>query len=64
MTRRRPLGLGTHIVVTDADAAVRFYSEAFGAAELVRLHAPRVACSDKVAARVPAGPTEGGWTGS
>jgi hypothetical protein len=30
MTRQRPLGLGTHIFVTDADAAVRFYSEASG----------------------------------
>jgi uncharacterized glyoxalase superfamily protein PhnB len=32
--------LGTHIFVTDADAAVRFYSEAFGAAELVRQRLP------------------------
>ena len=36
MTRQRPLGLGTHIFVTDADAAVAFYTEAFGATELVR----------------------------
>ena len=36
MTRQRPLGLGTHIFVSDADAAVAFYSEAFGAAELIR----------------------------
>jgi PhnB protein len=36
MTRQRPLGLGTHIFVTDADAAVAFYTEAFGAAELIR----------------------------
>jgi uncharacterized glyoxalase superfamily protein PhnB len=40
MTRQRPLGLGTHIFVTDADAAVRFYSEVFGAAELVRQRLP------------------------
>ena len=40
MTRRRPLGLGTHIFVEDADAAVAFYSEAFGAAELVRHRLP------------------------
>jgi uncharacterized glyoxalase superfamily protein PhnB len=40
MTRQRPLGLGTHIFVTDANAAVRFYSEAFGAAELVRQRLP------------------------
>ena len=25
MTRQRPLGLGTHIFVPDADAAVAFY---------------------------------------
>ena len=36
MTRIHPLGLGTHIFVTDADAAVAFYTEAFGATELVR----------------------------
>ena len=36
MTRQRPLGLGTHIFVSDADAAVAFYTEAFGAAELIR----------------------------
>ena len=36
MTRQRPLGLGTHIFVSDADAAVAFYIEAFGAAELIR----------------------------
>jgi PhnB protein len=36
MTGQRPLGLGTHIFVPDADAAVAFYSEAFGAAELIR----------------------------
>jgi uncharacterized glyoxalase superfamily protein PhnB len=36
MTRQRPLGLGTHIFVTDADAASRFYGEAFGATQLVR----------------------------
>ena len=40
MTRQRPLGLGTHIFVTDADAAVAFYSEAFGAAELIRHRLP------------------------
>jgi PhnB protein len=40
MTRLRPLGLGTHIFVTDADAAVAFYTEAFGAAELVRHRLP------------------------
>jgi PhnB protein len=40
MTRRRPLGLGTHIFVEDAEAAVAFYSEAFGAAELVRHRLP------------------------
>ena len=40
MTRQRPLGLGTHIFVSDADAAVAFYSEAFGAAELIRHRLP------------------------
>ena len=40
MTRQRPLGLGTHIFVPDADAAVAFYSEAFGAAELIRHRLP------------------------
>ena len=52
MTRQRPLGLGTHIVVSDTNAAVAFYTEAFGAAEL-----------DEVADRVPAGPTDGTWAG-
>jgi uncharacterized glyoxalase superfamily protein PhnB len=33
MTPQRPLGLGTHIFVPDADAAVAFYSQAFGAAD-------------------------------
>ena len=40
MTRLRPLGLGTHIFVTDPDAAVAFYREAFGAAELIRHRLP------------------------
>jgi PhnB protein len=40
MTRQRPLGLGAHIFVQDADAAVAFYTEAFGAAELVRQQLP------------------------
>ncbi len=40
MTHERPLGLGTHIFVPDADAAVAFYREAFGAAELIRHHLP------------------------
>ena len=40
MTRQRPLGLGTHIFVPDADAAVAFYSGAFGAAELIRHRLP------------------------
>lgn len=40
MTRRRPLGLGTHIFVLDADAAVAFYRTAFGATEVVRHHLP------------------------
>ena len=40
MTRQRPLGLGTHIFVNDADAAVAFYTEAFGAAEIIRHRLP------------------------
>src|SRR5918999_3279067 len=40
MTRSRPLGLGTHIFVPDAEAAVTFYREAFGAAELIRHRLP------------------------
>jgi PhnB protein len=40
MSRQRPLGLGTHIFVTDADAAVAFYIEVFGAAELIRHRLP------------------------
>jgi PhnB protein len=40
MNRQRPLGLGTHIFVSDADAAVAFYSEAFGATELIRHRLP------------------------
>jgi len=40
MTRQRPLGLGTHIFVQDADAAVAFYADAFGAAEIIRHRLP------------------------
>lgn len=40
MTHERPLGLGTHIFVPDADAAVAFYREAFGATELIRHRLP------------------------
>jgi PhnB protein len=40
MTRLRPLGLGTHIFVSDAEAAVTFYREAFGTAELIRHRLP------------------------
>lgn len=40
MTHQRPLGLGTHIFVPHADAAVAFYRQAFGAAELLRHHLP------------------------
>jgi PhnB protein len=36
----RPLGLSSHIFVSDADAAVAFYREAFGAAELFRQTMP------------------------
>ena len=38
--RQRSLGLGTHIFVADADAAVAFHIEAFGAAELIRHRLP------------------------
>jgi uncharacterized glyoxalase superfamily protein PhnB len=40
MTHERPLGLGTHIFVPDADAAVAFYRQAFGATELIRHRLP------------------------
>ena len=40
MTQQRPLGLGTHIFVPDADAAVDFYRAAFGATELIRHNLP------------------------
>jgi len=40
MTGDRPLGLATHIFVPDADAAIAFYHEAFGASELIRHHLP------------------------
>jgi len=53
MTRRRPLGLGTHIFVPNADAAVAFHTEAFAAAELIRHRLPD--------GRVPAEPTDGTW---
>ena len=33
---QRPLGLGTHIFVADADAAVASYCAAFGGTELIR----------------------------
>ncbi len=40
MSEQRPLGLGSHIFVTDADAAVRFYRQAFHATELFRNSLP------------------------
>jgi uncharacterized glyoxalase superfamily protein PhnB len=40
VSRDRPLGLATHVFVPDADAAIAFYREAFGASELVRHHLP------------------------
>lgn len=40
MTQQRPLGLGTHIFVPDADSAVEFYRAAFGATELIRHNLP------------------------
>jgi hypothetical protein len=40
MTQQRPLGLGTHIFVPDANAAVEFYRAAFGASELIRHSLP------------------------
>jgi PhnB protein len=40
MTRSRPLGLGPHLFVPDADAAVAFYADAFGAAEIIRHRLP------------------------
>jgi PhnB protein len=40
ISRQRPLALGAHIFVRDADAAVAFYREAFGAAELIRHRLP------------------------
>jgi uncharacterized glyoxalase superfamily protein PhnB len=40
MTRLRPLGLGTHVFVSDADAAVAFYTDAFGATEIIRHRLP------------------------
>jgi len=36
MSRSQPRGLAAHLFVRDADAAVRFYVEAFGATELFR----------------------------
>lgn len=40
MSHARPLGLSPHIFVADAVAAVAFYAEAFGAAELLRIRTP------------------------
>jgi uncharacterized glyoxalase superfamily protein PhnB len=37
---QRPLGLSSHVFVTDADAAVEFYREVFGATELFRQTTP------------------------
>ena len=37
---QRPLGLSSHVFVADADAAVAFYREVFGAAELFRQTTP------------------------
>ncbi|MGH9243210.1 MAG: VOC family protein [Acidimicrobiales bacterium] len=36
MADERPLALSSHIFVRDADAAVAFYRDVFGAAELIR----------------------------
>jgi uncharacterized glyoxalase superfamily protein PhnB len=40
VTAVRPLGLSSHIFVTDPDAAVAFYRDAFGATELIRQTMP------------------------
>lgn len=40
MTHQRPLGLGAHIFVPDANTAVAFYQQAFGATELIRHRLP------------------------
>lgn len=40
MSTLRPLALSAHIFVADADAAVAFYREVFGATELFRNHLP------------------------
>ncbi len=40
MTDQRLLGLGSHVFVPDADAAVDFYAAAFGASELFRNRLP------------------------
>jgi uncharacterized glyoxalase superfamily protein PhnB len=40
MTDQRLLGLGSHVFVPDADAAVEFYAAAFGANELLRNRLP------------------------
>jgi uncharacterized glyoxalase superfamily protein PhnB len=40
VTEHRPLGLSSHIFVTDANAAVAFYHEVFGATELFRQTLP------------------------
>jgi PhnB protein len=40
MTRIRPLGLGAHIFVPDANAAVAFYRDVFDATELIRHRLP------------------------
>ena len=39
-TDARGLGLTPHVVVSDGDAAIRFYKEAFGAVEIQRNTAP------------------------
>lgn len=36
----RPLGLGAHVFVANADAAAAFYCSVFGATELLRNHLP------------------------
>ena len=40
MSDQRPLGLSPHIFVTDADAAIAFYRDVFGATELFRQTLP------------------------
>jgi uncharacterized glyoxalase superfamily protein PhnB len=59
VTDQRPLGLSSHIFVADADAAVAFYCELFGASELSRSTLTTMREADRIHASPSAEATSG-----